>query len=62
MTPFSLQLFFRALNRDLTRFGVRTKIGVFNDGLTFLARYINGNFRDKIRQLGIDKVLGDNNR
>jgi hypothetical protein len=51
-------LYYRALKRDVTRFGKRTGTGVIGDGMTFCQRYINSNFKDADRQSGINIILG----
>ena len=49
---------FRALKRDVTRLGKRTKQGAFDDGVNSALRYFINNYQDVNRQRGIDILLG----
>ena len=51
-------IFFRALKRDVTRLGKRTKQGAFDDGVNSALRYFINNYQDVNRQRGIDILLG----
>jgi hypothetical protein len=46
-----------ALKRDMALNGKRSKKGIANDALNSLRRLFIGAFRDKNRQLGIDRLL-----
>ena len=48
----------RALKRDVTRLGKRTKQGAFDDGVNSAMRYFINNYQDETRQKGIDILLG----
>ena len=48
----------RALKRDVTRLGKRTKQGAFDDGVNSALRYFINNYQDENRQRGIDILLG----
>lgn len=47
-----------ALKTDFTRTGKRTRIGMINDGVNSLTRYVANNFCDDYRQDAIDLFLG----
>jgi hypothetical protein len=50
-----------ALKGDFTRTGVRTRLGVFDDGINSLQRYYLNNFQDAERQEAIDLLVGNVN-
>lgn len=47
-----------ALKTDFTRTGKRSKVGMVQDGVRALLRYVYQNFLDGVRQDGIDLFLG----
>ena len=51
----------KALKRDVTRTGKRTKQGAFDDGMNSAMRYYINNFLDMDTQKSINLVLGSNN-
>ena len=55
---FTFHLYIRALKRDVTRLGKRTKQGAFDDGVNSAMRYFINNYQDETRQKGIDILLG----
>ena len=48
----------RALKRDVTRTGMRTSQGAFDDGYNSAMRYYINNYRDARTQRGLDLTLG----
>ena len=48
----------RALKRDVTRKGKRTRQGVFDDGVNSAKRYFINNFKDPRYQRALDIILG----
>jgi hypothetical protein len=48
-----------ALKSDFTRTGKSTTKGNLKDGVNSLSRYYINNFRDRLRQIGIDVFLGN---
>lgn len=51
----------KAMKRDVTRTGVRTKRGVLDDAVSFAQRYIANNYHDSTYQSGLDMLIGDKN-
>ena len=49
-----------ALKRDVTRQGMRTNKGAFDDGVNSAVRYFINNYKDAQRQKGIDLIIGTN--
>lgn len=49
---------FRALKRDVTRIGRRTRSGAVTDGVNSMLRYYLNNHVDREKQRGLDTVLG----
>jgi hypothetical protein len=48
----------RALKRDVTRIGRRTRRGAINDGVNSIVRYYLNNRVDNEKQRGLDTVIG----
>ncbi|KAJ1422531.1 SacI homology domain-containing protein [Ochromonadaceae sp. CCMP2298] len=48
----------RAMKRDVTKNGVRTQKGAFDDAVSFATRYYLNNYKDESKQAGIDLMLG----
>ena len=46
------------MKRDVTKTGVRTKQGAFDDAVSGAQRYFMNNYRDPVRQRGLDLLLG----
>lgn len=59
--PFDIKYIFlslRALKRDVTRVGKRTRQGMLDDGVNSAKRYFINNLKDPRYQKGIDILLG----
>ncbi|KAJ1653278.1 Phosphoinositide phosphatase sac1 [Dispira simplex] len=48
-----------ALKTDFTRTGQRTKLGMIQDGINSMVRYVKNNYLDGTRQDGLDLMLGN---
>lgn len=48
----------RAMKRDVTMNGIRTKKGVVQDAVSYLQRYYINNYRDKANQQDLNTILG----
>lgn len=50
--------FYRAMKRDVTRTGKRTRRGMMDDAVSFAQRYLANNYRDSAYQRALDFFLG----
>eukprot|EP01031_Cornospumella_fuschlensis_P028600 gene28600-34525_t len=49
----------KAMKRDVTMKGVRTKRGVIQDAMSYLQRYYINNYRDQANQQDLNTILGE---
>eukprot|EP01031_Cornospumella_fuschlensis_P032516 gene32516-39312_t len=49
----------KAMKRDVTMNGVRTKRGVIQDAMSYLQRYYINNYRDQANQQDLNTILGE---